>query len=104
MTFYVRKYSCDENYSLFTLDVPYNAHVFSRLSAGHVTWGVGILLEVVHEDIAVSEADTDHVGVLGVEVEAGHGGGRPALVFGPGRVLQGEDTHHPLHKSVLEVI
>ena len=72
----------------FSLDVPYNAHVFSRLSAGHVTWGVWVLLEVVHEDIAVSEADTDHVGVLGVEVEAGHGGGRPALVLGPGRVLQ----------------
>ena len=62
--------------------------MFARLGAGHVTRGVGVLLEVVYEDVAVSEADTDHVGVLGVEVEAGHGGGCPALVLGPGRVLQ----------------
>ena len=68
--------------------MPYNAHVFSRFGTGHVTRGVGVLLEVVHEDVAVCEADTDHVGVLGVEVEAGHGGGRPALVLRPGRVLQ----------------
>ena len=47
-----------------------------------------VLLEVVDEDVAIGEADTDHVGVLAVEVEAGHGGGCPALVLRPGRVLQ----------------
>ena len=62
--------------------------MFALFSAGHVTGDGGVLLEVVDEDVAICEADTDHVGVLGVEVEAGHGGGRPALVFRPGRVLQ----------------
>lgn len=84
--------------------MPDNAHVFARFSAGHVARRGGVLLEVVDEDVAVGEADTEHVGVLGVEVEAGHGGGGPALVLRPGGVLQREDTHHPLHKSVQEVI
>ena len=68
--------------------MPNYAHVFAGFSAGHVTWDGGFLLEVVDEDVAVREADTDHVGVLGVEVEAGHGGGRPTLILRPGRVLQ----------------
>ena len=68
--------------------MPDNAHVFALFSAGHVTGDGGVLLEVVDEDVAVCEADTDHVGVLGVEVEAGHRGGGPALVLRPGRVLQ----------------
>ena len=62
--------------------------MFALFSTGHVTGDGGVLLEVVDEDVAICEADTDHVGVLGVEVEAGHGGGCPALVFRPGRVLQ----------------
>ena len=72
----------------FSLDVPDYAHVFALFSAGHVTGDGGFLLEVVDKDVAVREADTNHVGVLGVEVETGHGGGRPALVLRPGRVLQ----------------
>ena len=72
----------------FSLDVPDNAHVFALFSAGHVTGDGWFLLEVVDEDVAVREADTDHMGVLGVEVEAGHRGGCPALVLRPGRVLQ----------------
>ena len=84
--------------------MPDYAHVFARLSAWPMTRRGRVLLEVVDEDVAIGEADTDHVGVLAVEVEAGHGGGGPALILRPGRVLEGEHTHDPPHKHVLEVI
>ena len=68
--------------------MPDNAHVFAGFSTGHVARRGGVLLEVVDENIAIGEADTKHVRVLGVEVKAGHGGVGPALVLGPGGVLQ----------------
>ena len=59
-----------------------------------MTWLAGPSLEVEHRHVSILEADAEHVGVPGVDVETDDSVGGPTLVLRVRGVFQGVDTDH----------
>ena len=63
-----------------------------------------VLLEVVHSDVAIIQANHQHVGMLWMEIQTHDAAGGVAQKLWVGRILQRKDTDHAWLALLVEII
>ena len=78
--------------------------MFPVLGVRLVAGAPGVLLEVVHSDVAVIQTNHQHVGVLRMKIQAHDAAGGVAQKLWVGGILQREDTDHAWLALLVEII